>query len=153
MADGQWLYHVGHTVFFMEVFQNAFIDGSADGETECGVEAIAHVGEVLMAQKLDQHCGHFGVHHLAIRLVTQFAAGPCRLVEGLDVTDNLVGDHVGIAARGGAGLATTQTRAFGVDNRHRAHSLSGIRCGAGVGMECKREVNGNSEAFLSRKLR
>ena len=153
MAHGQRFDHVGDAVFFMQVFQNPLIDGTADVETEIRVETIAHVREILMAQKLDEHGRNLCVHHFAIRFVAKIAAGPCRLIERLYVADNLIGDNIGKAFRRGAYLAAAETVAFGIDDRHRAYGSSRIGSSARIGMECEREIDRNSQSFLSRKLR
>ena len=136
-ADRQRLHDEGTLVQVGEELEHALVDGTADREAESRVEAIAHVGEVLMGQELQQDAGDAGGPALAVGAVPDPAPAPGRIILAADVPHDLALDQVRIMAGDSAVLAVRQfVLAFaeaGVDGQGADGTVVGR--GSGVGME------------------
>ena len=61
--------HVVKAVAFAQELQHSFINGTANGESEHRVQAVFHIGKILVGKQLQQHAGHAGGAGLAIGTV------------------------------------------------------------------------------------
>ena len=61
--------HVVKAVAFAQELQHSFINGTANGEAEHRVQAVFHIGKILVGKQLQQHAGHAGGAGLAIGTV------------------------------------------------------------------------------------
>ena len=69
--------------------KDALVDGAGHAEAETRVDAIAHVGKVLVGKQFQQHGGHSGHTCLEIGLVPHAPACPVGLVQCAYVIGNL----------------------------------------------------------------
>ena len=82
------LYHVGCASLGSDETEHPFVDGTAHGEAEAWVEAVAHVGKVLVREQLQQHGRHTRHAGLEVGLVPHASAAPKRFVECAHVIDD-----------------------------------------------------------------
>ena len=141
----EWLDHVRGVVEFAQRFEDALVDGPAGRETEGRVEAVFHVGEVLVAQQFQDHRGDARGAGLAVAAVPEAAARPQR-VEVLpqvlhDLALDVVAEHAADRAVAPVGERPFAFVAERVDGE-RAHGAVAGRH-ARVGVEGEREVDGN----------
>ena len=149
ILDGQGLNHQFAVLALGQEAGYALVDGTAYGETELGIKAILHVGEVLVAHQLYQRGGHLGHTRLDIRLVPHGAACPARFPFAAHVLGNLLHHHVGehsrIDSRRAVGVCGAVLRE--VDSQ-RAHKRV-VGPLAGVGMEREGHVDGQVQALAA----
>ena len=125
-VDGQRLHDIGAVVALGDELQHTFINGAAHVEAEHRVEAVLHVGKVLVREQFHQHSGHLGHACLVITLVPHAAARPVGLPLGSDVLDNLGREQVAetarqLARRAVGILAELLATGAGAIDQQRAH--------------------------------
>ena len=99
VAHRQGLHGVVVAVLCGDEFQDAFIDGPGYDEAEARVEAVAHVGKVLVREQLEQHGGYLGHAGLEVRLVPHTPAAPLGFVGAAYVVGHLRKHGIGEVAR------------------------------------------------------
>ena len=141
----QRLHDVGGVVELAERLEDAFVDGPAYRETEGRVEAVFHVGEVLVAQQLQDHGRHAGGAGLAVAAVPEAAARPLGVVVEAQVLDDLGLDVVAEHAADDAVAAVLEFALAVVAQRVDGQRADGAVVGRepGVGVEGEGEVDGD----------
>ena len=142
-VDGQWLNHIVATIALGYKLKHTFIYSAANGETECGIQSVAHIGKILMREEFEQHCWHFGYAGFVVRLVPHAATAPIGLKQCSHIVADVGGDKVGEMAR------ISAWRAIGIVAEiiahiyaERAHNAV-VGRGAGIAVKCKCQVDGD----------
>ncbi len=143
----QGLHHKLAGFAFGHESSEGFVDRASDRESESGIKAVLHVGEVLMAHKLYKRRGHFRDACLDIRLVPHGAACPpgfvCLADVACDLAHHHIGEHSGVDARCAVLVAVASV---GEINAERAHKAV-VGAFSGIGMQCEADIDRNVEAF------
>ena len=139
MVDRQRLYDAILLVLECQEPQDAFINRPADRKAETRVEAVTHVGEILVRQQFEQHGRHFRDVRFEIGFVPHAATRPFGFVQRLYIRYDLRLHQVGQVARQVAGGAVRVESVVFVRiiDAQRADDRV-VHRRSGVGMECQR---------------
>ena len=97
-VDGQRLDNVTAVVALSDELEHALVDGAAHIEAEHRVQAVFHIGKVLVREQLHEYGGHLGHASLIVTLVPHAATRPVRFPLGTHILDNLGREQVGETA-------------------------------------------------------
>ncbi len=150
VVDGQRLYDVTAVVALGDKLEHALVDGAAHVKAEHRVQAIFHVGKVLVREQLHQHGGHLGHASFIVALVPHAATCPVGFPLGTHVLDNLGREQVGKTAReltrSAVGiLAKLLSVGAGAIDQQGSHDLI-VGSRASIGMQAERQVNRHPQA-------
>ena len=146
--DRQRLDRVGTAVPGAQVLEDALVDGPGHREAEGRVQAVFHVGEILVREQFQEHGRDGGRPGLAVGAVPRLPPGPVGLELLPDVIHDLRLDVVGEKPSVQAGLAVREfvlvVRQQGVDAQR---ADDGVVLGdARVAVESEGKVEGNAPA-------
>ena len=137
----QRLHHIVATIALGNKLEHTFVNGAAHRETECRVEAVTHIGKVLMRKQLEQHGWHLGHPRFVVRFVPHAATHPVRFEQSTHIVADVCADGVGEKAR----IAARRTVGIVVVIRSHIYAQRAndavVWCGTGIGVERKRQVD------------
>ena len=76
IAGGERLHHVFGVVHLVDVAEQGLVDGAGERETEVGVEAVAHVAEILVGEGFEDGGRDGGLAGFVVVAVIHHAALP-----------------------------------------------------------------------------
>ena len=148
----QRLHHIRHAVTGAEELQDAFVDASAGREAEARVQAVAHIGKILVGKQFQQDGRHAGGAAFAVTAVPGFPSGPVRLIGGADVLYHLglhqVAEKARTQALFPAGKHLGALVLEGIDGKRADDGI--VRSNTGIRVESQRQVYGNAPSLRFR---
>ena len=79
----------------IQELNHTLVDGTADRKAECRVKTVAHIGQVLVREQLEQHGRHFRHACLIVGSIPHAAACPMAVVLRTHVVHNIGKHHIG----------------------------------------------------------
>ena len=141
----QGLHYIGAVVSGTQVLEDAFVNTAGYGKAELRVQAVAHVGKILVGQQFQNHGRDLRDAAFAVGAVPDVAPGPERLVAGPDVLHHLALDKIGQQAACEALFSVREHfvpfAAEGVDGQGAHDGIVGRD--PGVGMQGQGQVQRN----------